>query len=349
MIDEPERGGGWPPLAAAPLAGLALSRHDHYPRDDIARRQRMQQHAAALDAQWRAEDAAPGGIGHAMLRMTGADPDIIFAKLSSYLTDHSWVQRRLRAALALSAADPFAMPPLRMFSGGALGGLILAEVPPITLSLMIRPFNQPTPRDPSVIFSPGHGLTQIVRSGGACIRRYRVRLSDEERAGKFRSATAAPLEVLGTAPLGDGDQIRVDQQCESFNLTPGDGDLVMLQLFVHAASRVPMREYDPTTGRLIRAAAAGRATSFRQMGLAVLRAFGRSDAAPLFAAALNDDDFAMRWQVMRELVALDPQAALPPLGTMAADDPHPEVRAAAQATLAILRERTARTLVAEPA
>lgn len=284
-----------------------------------------------------------------MEHLSGAHPDRIFAHLAPYMTDHCWVQQRLRAAIWLCAADAFARPPLRVFSGNGLSGLILAEVAPITLSLMIRPFNHPAPRDPSVIFSPGHGLTQIVRSGGAGIRRYRVRLSEEELAGKFRRATAAPLEDMGQAQLADGDQIRVDQQTESFNLTPGDSDLVMLQLFVHATSRVPMREYNPATGRLIRAAAAGRATSFRQMGLAVLRAFGRTDAAPHFVAAVGDDDFAMRWQAMRELVALDPQSALPHLSTMAADDPHPEVRAAAQATLTILRERTARTLVDEPA
>jgi HEAT repeat protein len=85
------------------------------------------------------------------------------------------------------------------------------------------------------------------------------------------------------------------------------------------------------------------------MGLAVLRAFGRTDAAPLFAAALADEDFAMRWQVMRELLALDTAAALPHLTAMAAQDPHPEVRAAATATLALLRARAAACPVPEPA
>lgn len=110
-----------------------------------------------------------------------------------------------------------------------------------------------------------------------------------------------------------------------------------------------MREYDAATGQLVRVAAAGRATSFRQMGLAVLRSFGRRDAVPLFITALADEDFAMRWQVMRELIALDAEAALPHLTAMAANDPHPEVRAAATATLALLRERTALRPVPEAA
>jgi hypothetical protein len=36
---------------------------------------------------------------------------------------------------------------------------------------------------------------------------------------------------------------------------------------------------------------------------------------------------------MRELLAMDADAALPPLRDMAARDPHPEVRAAARQTL----------------
>jgi HEAT repeats len=349
MIDERERGGGQPPLATAPLAAAGASRHDQYPRANHDRRRAMQAAAAALDARLRMQDDSEGGIGAAMRRLAGANPDMIFAELAPYLTNNDWVQQRLGAALALCAADPFAMPPLRMFSGGALGGLILAEVPPITCSLMIWTFNQPAPRAPTVIFSPGHGLTRIVRSGGARIKRYAVSLDRAEIGGGFRAASAAPMVQIGEGPLADGDLIRVDQQCESFNVTAGDGDLVMLQLFVHQRSRVPMREYDPATGRLIRAAAAGRATSFRQMGLAVLRAFGRTDAAPLFAAALADEDFAMRWQVMRELLALDTAAALPHLTAMAAQDPHPEVRAAATATLALLRARAAACPVPEPA
>lgn len=299
----------------------------------------MQTEAAALDARLRAEDAAPGGIVDAMQHLSGADPDRIFAQLAPFMTDYFWVQQRLRAALALCAADAFARPPLRIFSGSALSGLILAEVPPITLSLMLRPFTQPAPRAQSVIFTPGHGLTHIVRCGGARLRRYRVSVNAAERAGRFRAITAAPLEFIDENPLRNGDQIRVDQQCESFHLTAGDGDLVMLQLFVHQPSRVPMREYDTTSGHLVRIAAAGRVTSFRQMGLAVLRARGRTDAAPLFAAALADDDFAMRWQVMREFLALAPDAALPHLNAMSSADPHPEVRAAAAATLALLRVR----------
>lgn len=71
------------------------------------------------------------------------------------------------------------------------------------------------------------------------------------------------------------------------------------------------------------------------MALAVLRQFGRIDAAPFFVAETKAEDFAARWNAMRELVALDPATARPLLAAMAASDPHPEVRRVAAATHAL--------------
>lgn len=350
MTDGRGRNGDGPPTGAVPPESKAArpsaaSRHDHFPRSDAARRKQLHQREVALAEQLRAADEAPDGIITQMRALAGtgadADPDTIFAAMRPWLMNDAWIGARMSALAALCRADDFAMPPARIFSGAALAGLILAEAGPITLSLMVRPFNAPAPRAPTVIFSPGHGLTRMVKAPGAKIERYRVTLTAAERAGGFRAAAAAPCISLGRSALTAGQFIQMDQSCESFNLTSGDGDIVMAQLFVRTPTRVPMREYDPATGRLVRVAAAGRATSFRQMGVALLRAFGRRDAVPQFINALSDPDFAMRWQVMRELIALDPAAALPHLTALASGDPHPEVRAAAAATLPLVREHLA--------
>ncbi len=66
------------------------------------------------------------------------------------------------------------------------------------------------------------------------------------------------------------------------------------------------------------------------MALTLLRQLGRTDAAPLFAAETQSEDFAARWNAMRELVAPDGAAARPLLEAMAAVDPHPEVAAPRQ-------------------
>jgi HEAT repeat protein len=129
--------------------------------------------------------------------------------------------------------------------------------------------------------------------------------------------------------------LRLDTAREAITLVGASGDLLLLDLAVHPPSSLPVQTYDIASGRLVHVASARRDASFRQMALALLGAFGRRDAGPLFVEATLDDDFAARWSAMRQLVALDPAAARAPLAAMAAADPHSEVRAAAGATLAL--------------
>ena len=68
--------------------------------------------------------------------------------------------------------------------------------------------------------------------------------------------------------------------------------------------------------------------------LSLLRTMDRVDAVPVMIDMLANPHFYARWQAMRELLALDAEAALPHLSILAECDPHPEVRTAAAATLA---------------
>jgi HEAT repeat protein len=77
------------------------------------------------------------------------------------------------------------------------------------------------------------------------------------------------------------------------------------------------------------------------MMVSLLRALGRDDVFPLFEEALASPHFYTRWHVMREMLAMDAEAALPSLRRMAAEDPHPDIRAAAQQTLAMFFEEAA--------
>jgi HEAT repeat protein len=72
------------------------------------------------------------------------------------------------------------------------------------------------------------------------------------------------------------------------------------------------------------------------MMLSLLRIMDRKDAVPVFREAARGRHFYARWEAVRELLALDVEAALPELEAMAAADAHPEVRAAAGETLAML-------------
>ena len=70
------------------------------------------------------------------------------------------------------------------------------------------------------------------------------------------------------------------------------------------------------------------------MMVSLLRAMEREDALPLIIEeALDSPHFYTRWHIMREMLAMDADAALPSLRRMAAGDPHPDIRAAARQTL----------------
>lgn len=317
------------------------SRHDHYPRADVERRRCMRHAAAALDASWRAEDEAEGGLFAAIDAAASLPPDEATLCLLPWLADTRWLAARLAAATALLDAEPFARPPLRIVGAAAgPGGIVLAERGTVRLTLRLYPF-EASAAPTTALFVPGHAALRILVPGGAQLRRHHVAVTDAEEAGAFTAAMAAPCRSDAPRPLAPGETWRFDTARTSFTIERQRGDLLMLELAVQPPSRLPIRAYDIATGRLIHVAASRRDSSFRQMALALLRTLGRSDAAPLFVAETRADDFAARWNAMRELIALDPAAARPHLAAMAASDPHPEVRAAAAATAALLQPRKA--------
>ena len=73
------------------------------------------------------------------------------------------------------------------------------------------------------------------------------------------------------------------------------------------------------------------------MMVTLLRIMDRKDAVPVVRESLKDQHFYTRWQIMREFLALDAEAALPSLRDMARRDPHPEIREAAPYLPAVAR------------
>ncbi len=293
---------------------------------------------ADLAARWRSEDARPAGLAAALASADAdaADPTRALAHLRPWLADTSWLTARLADALALLAADPFARPPLPVVgSGGGPGGLILAERSAVRLSLQHWPAKSAGTPPTAALFVPGRAAIRVLAAGGAGLTLHHVALSDAEEAGAFTAAGAAPCTRDPPRPLRTGELLELDTTRTAFTLARARGDVLLLDLSIRPPSPLPVRAHDIASGRLIHVAASRRDSSFRQMALALLREMGRRDAAPLFVEASHAEDFAARWAAMRDLVALDPAAAHPRLVQMAAEDPHPEVRAAAAATLAL--------------
>ncbi|WP_310085841.1 HEAT repeat domain-containing protein [Sphingopyxis sp. BE122] len=333
-----------PRLSRPTAMPVSASRHDHFPRHDGARRDTIRTAVARVDAAWTAADTAPDGLLTAIAAQADAAPADAMAALRPWLTDRRWLERRLDSALALLRADPFARPPLRAFGGGegaggdpAPGGLVLAERGHVRLTLRVWPFASSAPPETPAIFVPGRTAIHVLASGGAQLCQHHVALTPAEEAGAFTASAAAPCQSDPPRPLRTGETLDLDTAREGFTLVPGAHDTLLLELTVQPPSPLPIRSYDPATGHLLHISASRRDSSFRAMALTLLRHLGRPDAVALFEVETHSQDFAARWHAMRELIALNPTAAHAPLAAMAADDPHPEVRAAAQATLALLQ------------
>lgn len=309
------------------------SRHDHFAHSAASRCA-----AETLAARWRAEDASPDAPLAPLTRMAlGAPAADELADLLGRLVGSAWLAARLDAALALLAADPFARPPVRSVGGGdGACGLILAEQGAVRLSLQLHRFGSAPAAAAAIFFVPGAAAFHVLSAGGALFQQYEVAVSAAEEAGAFTAKGAAPCHSQPPRPLAAGEGFALDTARASFSLTRASGDIVLLELAAQPPSPLPVRAYDPASGRLLHVAASRRDSSFRTMALTLLRHMGRRDAASLFAEAAQADDFAGRWLAMREYCALDPVAARPTLIRMAEGDPHPEVRRAAAATLALL-------------
>ena len=158
----------------------------------------------------------------------------------------------------------------------------------------------------------------------------------------FTAAEAGHCVRTGERDIGDGEILVVDGRCQSYVIERLRGSLVLLQAQI-ALDQAPFSvEYDSASGAFVGCSATDDTSSRIQMVTTLLRKLGRDDAFPAVAALLDHEDFFVRWHVMKELLGLDPAAALPHLRRMAAGDPHPEPRRAARAVLDRLEASDAR-------
>jgi hypothetical protein len=125
----------------------------------------------------------------------------------------------------------------------------------------------------------------------------------------------------------------VDGRQQSFVIEHACSNLVVLQASVKVDRAPVSAEFDSATGAYVGCSAADDSASRIQMLTTLLRKLGWDAGFPAIAEFLTHPNFFVRWHVMRELLGLDAEAALPHLERMAATDPHPENRRAARAVL----------------
>ena len=267
-----------------------------------------------------------------------AEPDAaaVLACARRAISDEAGIAQIMACLIEAAAADPFFRPAVRSVATDIHSGLLLFETPILTLFLSVMPPEglaaKRLERDGqrSIVF-PGHqSLYRFVRSGGATFSFWEAPPIEAD----FTAASSGRCRLVDRRRISDGEILQIDGRRQSFVIDHASADLVYFHA-VTSAGRAPLTvEYDDLSLEFSGASSTDEVSSRTQMMLALLRTLDRQDAVPLMIDMLGDTHFYARWHAMRELLALDAEAALPHLSAMAKNDPHSDVRAAAQATLA---------------
>ena len=273
-------------------------------RDRALQRRAQARMAAACDA-WR---AAPGvhEVLAAFERYGQGAPLADCPALQAVFTDRETAPRVVAALTGefccALGEEPFGHPPLRHGYDRGTATLLLARRG--RAQFVLHASEPDARRFDTVTFSDAERF-EAVLAGEARGRTVR-------RKGRFGRFAEQPLV------LGAGARLEFDMREEAPQVLAIDRRLVALRLHRTAPNPAPTREYDLATGALLRQSAGGIRMSRHEIMLALLGRMRRADAAPVMAAiACEPGDASLRWQALRECLALDTGAGFAALRDLA--------------------------------
>ncbi|WP_066548010.1 MULTISPECIES: hypothetical protein [unclassified Sphingomonas] len=286
---------------------------------DGAARSREWAASWAADAEWR-QLIAP-------IDAAGTLADLMPAALA-LLHEPGWFEAMVAQWLAIIVATPLAEPPVRSSRDAARRTLLLHDGATATITATVLPDGVAPPARAGagrVVRSGRWSATCYLRAGGVRIERWRLR-SDVPCLVREPDLLPADRSVVVT------DGRTMAQRL----VQPVPQPTVMLSVSARLGAAASVHEHDAGDGSLIRVATADDGAARSQMLLRLLRALDHRGAAAQFDAASRGGTAFLRWEAMREWLMLGDATAVTRLGEVAADDPDPDVRAAAAATLARL-------------
>ncbi|MBV1916622.1 MAG: hypothetical protein KUG65_00950 [Sphingomonadaceae bacterium] len=187
--------------------------------------------------------------------------------------------------------------PFRHFTDDVISTLQLAKSGNVTLSLVALSDEGLAARPKAVTadFSPSE-VWEHVLSGTA-----RAAVIDRGTT----SADHADLRHSET-DLSPGTVVIRDARTRNMQVRTISGCLCSLRLQRRGAEAEPTREYNLDDGMLVHQAAGNPQDSRIELMMALAGRMGRSDAAPVLAEIAQEDGSAsLRWQALREGLALD--------------------------------------------
>ena len=294
-----------------------------------------------------------GALHRDLEAMIDPTPQQVLSAARTFLDKAGDLDALMQALIAQVRADPFFIPPMHPLTSEIHNGLLLFHHKYLSIGVgvtgvdMLAAKKSKRSGPASIGFTGLWNLFRYVKAGGATISFWEA----DKIGPDFSAASAGSLRLTGRRKIADGDEIVIDGAYQSFIVDHAVSDMMYMQAMVRVGAAPLTAEYDSETRAFIGATSTDEASSRVQMMATLLREMGREGAVPVLRESLNSPHFYTRWHIMRELLALDAESVLPDLKRMAAEDPHPEVRAAASQTLSLFfsEDQAAQEAVACPA
>lgn len=300
-------------------------------------RTRQRQTRADVDAfaQGWNHGAANRAFAAAIAAVRGRGAGALPGAVRTLFEDDGWFDELIESLAATMWDDPFFDPPFRHLNSDIHSGLLVYEDDLVSVAAGVTSIADLAARKSasrhaaSIAFSGQVGILKFVRAGGARLSFWEAPPITE----RFTAATAGRCRKTGERALADGEILTIDGRFQSFVIEHAKSNLVILQATVKPDQAPLSVEYDARTHEYVGCAAADDSASRIQMIATLLRKLDGEGAFEAIAGFVGHPHFFVRWHVMRELLGLDAEAALPHLKRMAAGDPHPETRRAARGVL----------------
>ncbi len=263
---------------------------------------------------WRAEPGADAMLSELQRYGAGA-PLEHCPQLETIFTECGEAERLMRLLsqhyCAAIRANPIGHPPFRTGFDGRASSTLLARSGRAQLMVQTR--------EPGTYGAESITLSDATRYDAVLAGRAEARILRAHSAGEDRVDISAQAMVLTGK-----ERIALDRTSETLVVDVVERRLVTLQLMRDAADPEPKRSFNLKTGRLVSQSAASVAISRQEAMIALLGRMGRRDAAPELARiALAAKDVSLRWQALRECIALDSACGFCTLARVArtGDDP----------------------------
>jgi hypothetical protein len=239
--------------------------------------------------------------------------------------------------IALASAYPFLTPPLAATVTEINTGYLLFADMNLTISIGVIGRDALAAKKlaaEGTTAIPFTGLLtsyRFLKSGGATLSFWEA----PPVTSDFVGDVARSCRFEGRRRIEDREALLLDGRSQSLVIEHLASDMLCLQASVQIEAAPLSVDYDSRTLHYLGATSTDEASSRTQMMVTLLRLMDRTDAMPVIEGALASPHFYTRWHVMREMLALDADGALPHLRRLARSDPHPEVRFAAVQALSL--------------